>query len=160
MRNPHNPLCQYGFNAWTIWIESTSTTFKATFFYQHQGSINIIWPNRHIPQSKRVKHTLKKVKFANKNHYLSILFLNSQPDKKWTITSRKLFNSIVQSTLIYPLLNHNLNLLPPSKTATEPETQNHLSILKPGDTDRISTNKEKTWDTKGSVIAPNDRPSS
>ena len=44
-----------------------------------------------------------------------------------------------------------------TNTAIEPETQNHLSTLKPGDAIRIKTNKEKTWDKKGSVIAPNDR---
>ena len=66
--------------------------------------------------------------------------------------------SIAQFALIYPLLNHNLNLLPP-KTATEPETQNCLSTLKSGDA-RIRTDEEKTWDKKGSVIAPNDRPRS
>ena len=57
--------------------------------------------------------------------------------------------SIAQLALIYPLLNQNLN------TAIEPETQNCLSTLKPGDTVRIRTEEEKTWDKKGSVIAPN-----
>ena len=66
--------------------------------------------------------------------------------------------SIAQFALIYPLLNHNLILLLP-KTATEPETQNCLSTLKSGDA-RIRTDEEKTWDKKGSVIAPNDRPRS
>ena len=47
-----------------------------------------------------------------------------------------------------------------TNTAIEPETQNHLSTLKPGDTIRIRTNKEKTWDKKGSVFAPNDLPRS
>ena len=42
----------------------------------------------------------------------------------------------------------------PSTTniAIEPETQNQLPILKPGDTIRVRTEKEKTWDKKGSVI--------
>ena len=44
--------------------------------------------------------------------------------------------------------------------AIEPEIQNHLSTLKPGDTVSIRTDEEKTWYKKGSVIAPNDRPRS
>ena len=38
-------------------------------------------------------------------------------------------------------------------TAIEPETQNRLSTLKPGDTFRIRTDQERTWDKKGLVIA-------
>ena len=37
-------------------------------------------------------------------------------------------------------------------TAIEPETQNRLSTLKPGDTFRIRTDQERTWDKKGLVI--------
>ena len=47
-----------------------------------------------------------------------------------------------------------------TNTATEPETQNGLSTLKPGDTVRIRADEEKTCDKKGSVIAPNDHPCS
>ena len=70
--------------------------------------------------------------------------------------------SIAQSTLIYSLLNHNLNLLPPKyfEPETEPETQNRLPTLKPADAVRIRTNEEKTWDKKESIIARNDRPRS
>ena len=45
-------------------------------------------------------------------------------------------------------------------TAIEPEIQNHLSTLEPGDTVRIRTNEEKTWDKKVLVIAPDDHPCS
>ena len=47
-----------------------------------------------------------------------------------------------------------------TKAAIEPKTQNRLSILKPGDTVRIRTDEEKTWDRKGSLITPKDRPRS
>ena len=47
-----------------------------------------------------------------------------------------------------------------TETAIEPETQNRLQTLKPGDTVRIRTNKEKTWDSKGWFIASNDGPRS
>ena len=47
-----------------------------------------------------------------------------------------------------------------TNTAIEPETQNGLSTLKPGYNVGIRTDEEKTWDKKGSVIAPNDRPPS
>ena len=71
---------------------------------------------------------------------------------------------IAQFALIYPLLNHNLPQThhKPSTTNTtiEPEIQNSLSTLKPGDTVRIKTDGEKNWDRKGSVIAPNNRPRS
>ena len=43
-----------------------------------------------------------------------------------------------------------------TNTATEPETQNRLSTLKPGDTVRIITDEERTWDKKGSVLSPID----
>ena len=55
---------------------------------------------------------------------------------------------IAQFALIYPLLNHNLPQThhKPSTTNTtiEPEIQNRLSPLKPGDTVRIKTDGEKT----------------
>ena len=35
-----------------------------------------------------------------------------------------------------------------STTNTAPETQNRLSTLKPGDTARIRTDEEKTWDKR------------
>ena len=53
-----------------------------------------------------VKCTLKKVKLANGDHYLSIHFLNSQPDENGLSQAHKLFNR-----LIHP--KHNLDHLPP-----------------------------------------------
>ena len=38
----------------------------------------------------------------------------------------------------------------------EPEIQNRLLTLKPGNTARIRTDEERAWDKTGSVIAPND----
>ena len=62
--------------------------------------------------------------------------------------------SIAQSALMYPLLKHNLNTT--RKTGIEPEIQNRLLTLKPGNTTRIRTDEERAWDKTGSVIAPND----
>ena len=36
-----------------------------------------------------VTRTLKKAKLASENHYLSILFLNSQPDENWLSLAHK-----------------------------------------------------------------------
>ena len=58
-----------------------------------------------------VKSTLKIIKLANKVHYLSILFLNSQPGKNRLSPAHQLFRSAV----LEPLLNHNLNPLPPKQ---------------------------------------------
>ena len=71
--------------------------------------------------------------------------------------ARKLFNRPIHTNL--PSAKQQSQ---PSTTtaAIETETQNRLSTLKPGDTVRIRTDEEKTWDRKGSVIAPNDRPRS
>ena len=82
-----------------------------------------------------------------------IQFLNSQPDENGLLPAHKLFN--------HPICTNLPSAKPQPKpsttnTAIEPETQNHLSTLKPGDTIRIKTDKEKTWNKKGSVIAPND----
>ena len=44
-----------------------------------------------------------------------------------------------------------------AKTAIDLETQNWQPTLKPGDTIK-TIDKEKTWNKKGSVIAPNDHP--
>ena len=79
-----------------------------------------------------IKHTFEKAKLANEDYYFSILFLNSQPDEYGlSPPAHNLFN--------YPILT-NLPPIKPqpkastTKTANEPETQNHLSTLKPGDT--------------------------
>ena len=79
--------------------------------------------------------------------------MNSQPDENGISPAHKLFNRPIRT---------NLSSIKPSntKTAIDPETQNCLSTLKPGDTIRIRTSEEKTWDKKGSVVAPNNRPHS
>ena len=102
-----------------------------------------------------IKRTLKKTKLVNEDHYLSILFLNSQSDKNGFSLAHKLFNRPIRINL--PSAKPQPK---PSTTTTviEPETQNRLSTLKSGNTVRIRVDKEKTWDKKGSVIAPNDRP--
>ena len=43
-----------------------------------------------------------------------------------------------------------------TETAIDIDTQNQLPTLKPGDTIRKRTNKEKTCNKKGSIFAPND----
>ena len=83
--------------------------------------------------------------------------MNSQLDENGLSPAHKLFNRPIRTTLP--------SAKPQSKpsttnTASERETQNRLSNLKPGDTVRGRTDEEKTWDKKGSVIAPNDRPRS
>ena len=66
--------------------------------------------------------------------------------------AHKLFNRPIRTNL------SSIRPQPKSSTtkiATEPETQNRLSTVKPGDTVRMRNYKEKTWDKKGSVIALN-----
>ena len=118
-------------------------------FHQSNGLVE-----RSIQTAKR---TLKNAKLANEDHYLSIPFLNSQPDKNGLSPADKLFN--------HPICTSLPSAKPQPKpsttnTAIEPQTQNRLSTLKPGDTVRIRTEAEKTCDKKGSVTAPNDRPRS
>ena len=81
--------------------------------------------------------------------------MNSQSDENGFSLARKLFDRLIRINL--PTAKPQPK---PSTTTTaiEPETQNRLSTLKCGNTVRIRVNKEKTWDKKGSVIAPNDRP--
>ena len=83
--------------------------------------------------------------------------LNSQPHENGLSPAHKLFNHPIYTNLpsIKPQPKRST-----TKTAIEPETQNCLSTLKPGDTVRIRTDEEKTWDKKGSVVAPNDFPRS
>ena len=86
---------------------------------------------------------------------MSILFLNSQPDENDLSPAHKLFN--------HPIRTNLASLKPQPKPSTtkaaiELETQNRLSTLKPENTVTIRTDDEKTWEKKGSVIAPNDRP--
>ena len=95
--------------------EFTSHYFKLflrTWHFEHR----IISPHFHQSNGlvecaiQTVKHALIKPKLANEDHYLSMLFLNFQPNENGL--SPALSYSIAQSALIYTLLNHNLNLLP------------------------------------------------
>ena len=56
---------------------------------------------------------------------------------------------------MYFLLKHDLNHLPVKQVI-----QKSRVTLKAGDTIKIRTNKEETWDKIGSVIAPNNCPGS
>ena len=105
-----------------------------------------------------VVHKLLNVllKLENEDHYLLILFLNSQPDKNGLSRAHKLFNRPIRTNLPSAKPQPKPS---PTNTAIETETQNRLSTLKPGDAVRIIT-EAKTQDKNGSVIAPNDRPSS
>ena len=79
-----------------------------------------------------VKGTIKKTKLANEGHFLSILFLNSQPDENWLSPAHKLFNHPISTNQL------SIKLQPKPSITKTPE----LSII------------EKTWDKKRSVIAP------
>ena len=133
--------------------------FSRTWDFEHQT----VRPHFHqsngfVERSiQTIKRALKKAKLANEDHYLSIPFLNSQPDGNGLSPAHKLFNRLIRTNLpsVKPQPEFST-----TKIAIELETQNHLSTLKPVDTVRIRTNEEKTWDKKGSVIAPNDRPRS
>ena len=46
-----------------------------------------------------IKRTLKKAKLANEDHYLSIQFLNSQPDENGLSPAHKLFNRQIRNNL-------------------------------------------------------------
>ena len=83
--------------------------------------------------------------------------MNSQPYENGLSPSHKLLNRPIRTNLpsVEPQPKPST-----TNTAIEQETQNRLSTLKPGDTVRRRTDEEKTWDKKGSVIAPNDRPRS
>ena len=88
---------------------------------------------------------------------MSKLFLNSQPDENGLSPAHKLFNRPIHTNLPSAEPQPKPST---TNTAIEPETQNRLSTLKLGYTVRIRTDEEKTWDKKGSVIAPNDHPCS
>ena len=83
--------------------------------------------------------------------------MNSLPDENSLSPAHKLFNRPIRTNLPSAKPQPKPST---TNTAIEPQTQNRLSTLKPGDTVRIRTDEEKTWDKKGSVIAPNDRPRS
>ena len=71
-----------------------------------------------------IKCTLKKAKLAIENHYLSILFLNFQPDENGLSPAHKLFNRPIRTNLT------SAKPQPISFTTNagiEPESQNRLS---------------------------------
>ena len=128
--------------------------FLKTWDFEHQTiSLHFHQSNGLVEHGVQTKHKLKKAKFANED----LLFLNSQPDENGLSPVHKLFNSSICNNIPSTRTQPKPST---TNTAIEPETQNHLSTLKPGDTIRIRTNKEKTWDEKGSVFAPNDLPRS
>ena len=83
--------------------------------------------------------------------------MNFQPDETGLSPTHKLFNRQSRTNLPSGKPQPKPST---TNTAIEPETLNRLSTLKPGDTVRIGTNGEKTRNRKGSVTAPNNRPSS
>ena len=60
-------------------------------FYQSNGLVE------HIIQA--IKGTIKKAKLANEDHFLSMLLLNSQPDKNDLSPAHKLFNRAIGTNL-------------------------------------------------------------
>ena len=134
-------------------------SFSRTWDFEHQ----IIRPHFHQSNAlverttQTIKRTLKKAKLVNEDHYLPILFFNSKPDECGSSPADKLFNHPIRTNLLSGKPQPKPST---TNTAIEPDTQNCLSNLKPGDTVRIRTGKEKTWGKKGTVIAPNDCPRS
>ena len=98
-----------------------------------------------------VECTLKKAKLANEDHYLSILFFNSQPDKNGLSPTHKLFSCPICTNV--PSTKPQPNLLPKQQLM---RNQNWVLTLRHGYTVRVRSDKEKTWDKKGSVIALDD----
>ena len=96
--------------------------------------------------------SLKKAKLTSEDHYLSILFLNSQPDENGLSPAHKLFHRSIYTNV--PSVKTQAKRST-TKTAIDPETQNRIPILKPWNTVRIRTDEKKNWDKKGSVIARN-----
>ena len=136
-----------------------SKSFLRTWDFEHRTiSLHFYQSNGLVERAiQPVKRTLQKAKLANQDHYLSIMFLNFQSDGNGLSSAHKLFNRAIRTNL--PSINPQPKPFT-TKTAIEPETQNRLSTLKPRDTIRIRTDEEKTWDKKGSVTSPNDRPGS
>ena len=73
-----------------------------------------------------IKRTLKKAQLTNEDHFLSILFLNSQPDKNGLSPAHKLYNRPIRTNLPSAKPQPKLST---TNTAIERETQNRLSTL-------------------------------
>ena len=118
-------------------------SFSKTWDFEHRtSSPNFDQSNGLVERSiQTVKRTLKNAKLANEDHYLSILFLNSQPDENGLSPAHKLFNCPIRTNLPSAKPQPKPST---TNTAIEPETQNRLSTLKSGDTVRIRTDEEKT----------------
>ena len=132
---------------WRTWAFEHRTI--SPHFHQLNGLVEL--------SIQTIKRTLKKAKLANEDHCLSILFLNSQPDENGLSLTHKLFNRPIRTNLTSAKPHPKTST---TNTATEPETQNRLSSLKPGDTVRIITDEEKTWEKKRSDFAPINPPRS
>ena len=95
----------------------------------------------HFHQSNRlaersiqtIKHGLEKAKLANEDHYLSISFLNSQPEE----------NGL---SLAYRLVNRRIHTILSSVKPRPKFSTTKAAILKSGDIIRIRTNKQNNWD--------------
>ena len=82
-----------------------------------------------------------------------MLFLKSQPDGNGLSLAHMLFNHPIHNNSPFVRAQPNPYT---TETEVEPEIQNQLPTLKPGDTAKIITNEQETCGKKGSVIAPND----
>ena len=96
-------------------------SFSRTWDFEHRTIIpHFHQSNGLVERSiQTVKRTLKKAKLANEEHYLSILFFNSQPDENGLLPAHKLFNRSIRINLpsIKPQPKPST-----TKTAIEPET--------------------------------------
>ena len=76
-------------------------SFSRTWDFEHRtNSPHFHQSNGLVERSiQTIKRTLKKAKLANEDHYLPILFLNSQPDENGFSPAHKLFNRPIHTNL-------------------------------------------------------------
>ena len=67
-----------------------------------------------------IKRTLKKAQLTSEDHFLSILFLNSQPDKNGLSPADKVLNWPIDTNLPSAKPRHKSST---TNTAIEPKTQ-------------------------------------
>ena len=93
-------------------------SFSRTLDFEHRtNSPHFHQPNGLVERSiQTIKRTLKKAKLANEDHYLSILFLNSQPNENRFSPAHKLFNRPIRTNL------------PSAKPQPKPSTTNIASL--------------------------------